>query len=129
MTTCVCYVTYVCLGAVKGRLICSCFPQKAGCVASGCNCAMLKVCPCICLSHLEQRFALKKTCRGGLFALMSMCLTKCGSSTESVPDKTAATWPTSFDVNLVCVRGRLRMPHMGTGRERQKEDLCLRRKD
>lgn len=51
---------------------------------SECCSAPLKVCLCICLSHLEQRFVPEKTCGGGPFTLKSMCSTNCRSSSESV---------------------------------------------
>lgn len=101
-----------------------CFPQKAGCVVSGCNSALLKVCLCICLSHLEQCFVLEKTCGGGLFALKSMCLTNCGSSTESVSQRTTATSPTSFDMNWFGLRVWKTEDATHGNRQRDKRRIC-----
>lgn len=71
--------------------------KKAGCVdVSECFSTPLKVCLCICLSHLEQRFVLEKTCGGGPFTLKSMCSTNCRSSTESVSQRATATLPTQL---------------------------------
>lgn len=62
MSACICSFTCVCLwGAVQGRFISSCvFLKKQDVVVSVCNSAPLKVCLCICLSHLQQCFVLEK---------------------------------------------------------------------
>lgn len=101
----------------KCRLFFPCiFHQKGECLVSACNSALLEVCLCIGRSHLEQHFMLAKTCGGGLFALKSIRLTNCGSSTESLNEP--GVHQASSGMNwfwFAC--GRLRMRHMGTDRE------------